>query len=148
MHRGYIKLWRKMKDWDWYEDINTFRLFIHLLLSANYKEKSWKGQKVCPGEVITGRITLAEETGLTESQVRTSLDKLKSTSDITIKTTNKYSVISINNWDDYQQNSQQNRQQIANKSPQLKKEKKEKNKDLIEKKRKQLAEKFGIKDYL
>lgn len=127
MHRGYIKLWRKFKDWDWYDDHNTCRLFIYLLLSVNHTEKKWKGEVIKPGSIITGRYQLAKETGLTPSQIRTSLDKLKMTSDITIKTTNKYSLISINNWNDYQQNHQQHSQQIANKSPLLKNDKKEKN---------------------
>jgi len=35
-------------------------------------------------------------------QVRTALDKLKSTQEITIKTTNKYTVVTIANWEDYQ----------------------------------------------
>jgi len=136
-----------MKEWDWYDDHNTCRLFIHLLLSANHTAKSWKGELISCGEVITGRINLAKETGLSESQIRTSLEKLKSTNDIAIKTTNKYSVISIKNWNDYQQNSQQLSQQIANKSPQLKNDKNERNNRVIEK-RKKLAEKFGIVGYL
>lgn len=52
--------------------------------------------------LVTGRKKLADETGLTEQQIRTSLDKLKSTNEITIKATNSFSVIQIQNWDNYQ----------------------------------------------
>lgn len=38
---GYIKLYRQIVDWEWYDDIPTSRLFMHLLLKANYAEREW-----------------------------------------------------------------------------------------------------------
>jgi len=35
-----------MLDWEWYDDINTKVLFIHLLIKANWKEKKWRGIKI------------------------------------------------------------------------------------------------------
>jgi hypothetical protein len=40
---GYIKLHRKLVDWEWYTDIPTKTLFIHLLLVANHKPNKWRG---------------------------------------------------------------------------------------------------------
>lgn len=114
---GWIKAHRKITKWEWYDDLPTFRLFIHLLLTVNYEEKKWRGITVLPGQIITGRKTLSEQTGLSEMQVRTSLNKLKSTSEITIKTFNKYSIITMVSWDDYQQDNQQTNQQVTNKQP-------------------------------
>ena len=115
MHRGYIKVFRKLKDWCWYDDHNTKILFLHLLLSANHSVKNWHGIQVNPGQLITGRKELAAETGLTEQQIRTSMERLKSTSEITSETTNKYSIVTICNWRSYQgegiQNNQQDNQQ-------------------------------------
>ena len=34
-----------MLDWEWYDDINTKVLFIHLLIKSNWKEKKWRGIK-------------------------------------------------------------------------------------------------------
>ncbi len=31
MNDGFIKLHRKIIDWEWYDDINTKTLFIHIL---------------------------------------------------------------------------------------------------------------------
>jgi len=45
---------------------------------------------------------LSEKTGLTFQQVRTALNKLKSTGEITIQTTNRFSLITIVNWALYQ----------------------------------------------
>ena len=115
MHRGYIKVFRKLKDWCWYDDHNTKILFLHLLLSANHSAKNWHGIQVNPGQLVTGRKELAAETGLTEQQIRTSMERLKSTSEITSETTNKYSIVTICNWRSYQgegiQNNQQDNQQ-------------------------------------
>jgi predicted transcriptional regulator len=47
-------------------------------------------------------ISLAENTGITEQTIRTCLNRLKSTNEITIKVTNKYSIITICNYESYQ----------------------------------------------
>ena len=37
---GWISLYRKFTEWEWYTDANTMRVFLHLLLKANiYKQK-------------------------------------------------------------------------------------------------------------
>jgi hypothetical protein len=104
-----------MLEWEWYNDVNTFRLFTHLLFKANWEDKKWCGVIVKRGEIITSLSTLAEQTGLTLQQVRTSISKLQSTNEITSKTTNKYSIISITNYNNYQDSNTQNNKQITNK---------------------------------
>jgi len=113
----FIQIHRQMLEWEWYDDINTKVLFIHLLIKANWKDKKWRGIDIKRWELLTGRIILAEETWLTQQQIRTSLDKLKSTNEITIKPTNKYSIIKLTNYDTHQQNNQQNTEQTTNKQP-------------------------------
>ena len=120
---GWIKIHRKMVDWEWYLDINTKTLFFHLLLTANHKEKKWRGQTIERGQLITSISHLAKETGLTCQQIRTSLNKLKSTNEITTKATNKYTLINIEKYSDYQifedennkQNNIRNNKQTTNK---------------------------------
>lgn len=101
MH-GWIKLHRQLLEWEWYNDNNTFRLFIHLLLMANHKDKKYKGMILKAGTVITGRKLLAEQTGLTVQQVRTSLKRLISTNEITNKTSPQGTIIQIVKYIDYQ----------------------------------------------
>lgn len=110
-------MYRKLIDWEWYNDPNTLRLFIHLLLKANHKSKNWKGTEIKKGELITGRKVLSKDLFLSEQQIRTSLNKLKSTNNITIKTTNQYSIISIVLWKEYQQDNQQVNKQATNEQP-------------------------------
>lgn len=122
---GFIKLHRKMLKWGWYSDPNTFRVFMHLLLTASYEENEFRGVKLKAGDVVFGRKKLAQELGLSERQVRTSLEHLISTNEITIKTTNRFSIATIENWAKYQcrdyetdqQTDQQKVQQPTNNRP-------------------------------
>jgi len=99
---SFIPLFRKITEWEWYKDTSTKSLFLHLVLRANWQDKPWKGILIKRGSYATGWTTLSFETGLTRQQIRTSLIKLKSTSEVTIKSTNKYSVITLTNYEDYQ----------------------------------------------
>lgn len=114
---GWIKLHRRILDWGWYDDSNTFRLFIHLLLKANHEDRVYRGVTVKRGSLVTGRLQLAEELRLSPQQIRTALLKLKSTSEITSQPTNRFTVISIVNYDLYQQNNQPATTQATNKQP-------------------------------
>ena len=113
---GWIKLFRKITEWEWYRDGNTFRVFVHLLVTANHEPKKWRGVMVSRGQVVTGRNALSKSLTLSDRQVRTALDHLKSTNEISIKTTNKFSLITIVNYEEYQrkddENDQQNDQQL------------------------------------
>lgn len=101
-----------MLNWEWYSDTNVVRIFLHCLLKANYQDRQWKGMTIERGQFVTGREILAKETGLTIQQVRTALDKLKSTGEITIKVTNKYSIITVCNYETYQCCGMESNQQI------------------------------------
>lgn len=117
MNDGYILIHRKIINWQWYSNKNDRLLFIHCLISANWKDGWFNGEKIPRGSFATGRKKLSQEVGLTEQQTRTSLEHLKSTNEITIKSYSKYSIITINNYDKYQLDNQQNNQQITNKQP-------------------------------
>lgn len=104
-NNGYIKLHRKLLDWGWYKDQNTMMVFLHLLLTANFIESEYMGVKIHPGQTVIGRKSLAKELGMSEQNVRTALTHLKSTNEITIKSTNKFSVVTIVKWELYQVDS-------------------------------------------
>ncbi len=130
LKNGYVKLDRKILTWRWYNDANTFRVFIHLLLTANYCEGEYLNLQIKRGQVVTGRKKLSDQLKMTEREVRTALSHLKSTNEVTIETTSKFSIITINNYDKYQQvtNNESNKrptndQQVTNKRPQYKKNK-------------------------
>ena len=107
MHVGFIKLHRKLLDWEWYSDTNVMRVFTHLLLVAYYEPTKKSGRLYQAGQLSIGRKQLSKAVGLSEQQVRTALKKLENTQEITIKATSEYSIITLNNWNSYQQNNQQ-----------------------------------------
>ena len=117
MNDGYIKLFRKFTKWEWYSDINTKTLFLHLLLTANHEDKKWRGIVVEKGQVIVGRTKLSKDLHLSERQIRTSLEHLKSTNEITTKTTNKFTIVTLVNWEKYQDYDTRTTNSKSNKLP-------------------------------
>ena len=101
-NNGYLKLYRSMTKWEWYKDTITKIVFLHLLLNANWEPSRYMGYEVPKGGLVIGRKKLAETLEISERQVRTALEHLKSTNEITIKTTNRFSIVTIVNWEKYQ----------------------------------------------
>lgn len=99
---GFIALYRQMVDWEWYTDGPCFKLFIHCLLKANYEEKHWRGIVIPRGSFVTSYSKLSQECGLSVKQVRTALDKLISTHELTKQSASQYTLISVVNYGLYQ----------------------------------------------
>lgn len=103
MNDGYIKIHRKIiSDWEWYSNINDTRLWFHCLLKANWKDGYFEGHHIPRGSFVSSYGNLAKETGLSIQEVRTSLNHLKSTHNITLETNRQFSIISIVNYEKYQ----------------------------------------------
>ena len=115
MNEGFIQIHRKITEWEWYKDANTYRLFLHCLLLANWKDKKWQGIIIKRGSFITSNPILSKELRIGVMQVRTSVNKLKLTGELTVKTTNKYSVVTVINYNRYQKNNSQNNTQVTGK---------------------------------
>jgi len=102
MDSSYIKIYRGLAGWEWYKSSEMVHLFIHLLLKANFVDGKFQGIEVKRGQLITGRKSLSENTGISEMSIRTCLTRLKSTNEITIESTNSFSLITIVKYNDYQ----------------------------------------------
>lgn len=111
--------------WQWYQVEGMIPLWLHLLLNANHTDRWQNGILVKRGQVLTGRKQLAKELNFSEQTVRTCLNRLKSTNEITIESTNRFSLITLINWDKYQlsdgltnqQINQQINQQVTSNQP-------------------------------
>jgi hypothetical protein len=99
---GYIKLYRKLTKWGWYQDNVVKSLFLHCLLMASFRDFTWMGNCLKAGQFITSYKSLSEELGFSVQQVRTAIKKLESTEEITSKSTNKFTIITVLNWENYQ----------------------------------------------
>jgi hypothetical protein len=121
MHRGYIKLWRKVGDSKMYRSKDLWAMWTFLLMNATHKRRNvytgLKQVELLPGQYITGRKALALELRMSERRVRTCLKHLETNGNVTIKPTNKYSIITIVNWSTYQSDEEKNDQQNAIKRP-------------------------------
>ena len=81
MNRGYVRLWRKSLDAGWIRNHKLWAFWTYCLMKASYKEfDAIVGLQVVhlmPGQFIFGRKKAAEETGLTEREIRTIIDFLR-----------------------------------------------------------------------
>ncbi|MFV0627022.1 MAG: hypothetical protein ACK5N8_06720 [Alphaproteobacteria bacterium] len=95
---GYIKLHRGLLDWEWYSDMNCFRLFTHLLLKAYNGEDVTYNNNIRKGQIFISIACLSRETGLTVSQTKTALSKLIKTGFLTKSIQRGHQLFSINNY--------------------------------------------------
>ena len=71
---------------------------MHILLKAQYHPSEYKGVPIKSGQCVFGRKKWAKDLGLSERQVRTAIEHLKSTNEITTKSTNQFTVITVVKW--------------------------------------------------
>lgn len=98
---GWIKLHRSLLDWEWWDDHNSVRILIWLLVSVNYEQKIWKGITINPGQIVTSLDKISLRTGLTIKQCRLALDRLDG-KEIERKRAGKGQLITIIKWDSLQ----------------------------------------------
>jgi len=113
---GYVKLHRESQDSSVFDDPKVWKVWCWCLMRAAWEPKKFKFGGIDtvlePGDFITGLNSASKELKLSTQSLRTVYEYLKSTSRITIKSTNKFSIISILNWELYQSeiNKQDNKQ--------------------------------------
>lgn len=111
----FIKLNRKILEWEWFSDTCTRDVFIYCLLKANWKSGNWHGIEYSRGEFITSLPSISNDLGFSIKNVRTALNHLKRTGEVADRTSNKYRIISIKNYDKYQGDGRQSGRQVADK---------------------------------
>ena len=108
---GWISIYRSLKKKSWYNKPDYLAMWIHLLLKANHKEQQimFAGGiiNLKPGEFVTGRKVLSEETGINEAKVQRLLSYFETKEQqIEQRTDRQKRIITIKNWDIYQQSEQ------------------------------------------
>lgn len=121
MDNGYIKIHRKLTQWEWYKDSTTLHFFIHCLMRANHSDNFCKGVEIKRGQFTSSREVLSSETGISLQSIRTSEARLIKSQNLTIKSTNQFMMYGIVNYELYQEiktkstSNLTNEQQTANK---------------------------------
>lgn len=101
----FIKIDRNITNWQWYQNANTFRVFVDLIIDANIREGWHQGVKIPRGSTATSYEKIANRLNLSVQQVRTAIQHLKLTGEITSKSHSKFQVITIVNYNLYQDKS-------------------------------------------
>jgi hypothetical protein len=108
---GYVKLYRTIKDDGWYKRPGYFHLFCHILMNATHSgyETWFNGRvvKLKPGQLVTGRDKLEEQTGIDSSSIQRILSFFTKHRLIEQQTTNSSRLITITNWTQFQRPEQQ-----------------------------------------
>ena len=104
----WIKLHRRLLDWEWSDCPEMVALWVHLLLRANYAERECQGRVIGIGKMSTSVADLSRSTGLSVKQVRTCLERLEKDGAIerasqrANKGARACTIISICNYESYQ----------------------------------------------
>ena len=128
--KGFVKINRSILDWEWWDDIKTFRLFFYCIVRANYQDTIYKGIELKRGQFLTSYDSLIAGTGLTLQEIRTRLEWLEESGEINRQLTGKKheinrqltgkkhnangSIITIVNYDKFQGNRLITSKQQAN----------------------------------
>lgn len=117
MDTGWIKIHRSIFDQPWSTDHDAMYLWLYLISFATFKRKQtyFNGIliELAPGQLVTGRKILSQNTSISESKIRRLLNLFENLGQISQQKTNTSTLISILNYERYQTIDQQN----ANESP-------------------------------
>ena len=97
LDKGYIKLWRSMLTWEWYDDPPTKDVYLHLILTASISPSIWHGIEIPRGSLVSSYRKIAKQTGLTIQQARTAISHLETTGEIRAMPTIKMEVVDNSN---------------------------------------------------
>ena len=105
--KGWIKLHRQFLEWEWYDEPNCLRVFLHCLLRANHKDNKYRGDLIKRGTFVTSLDVLAFELKMGKQSLRTALGKLKKTGEINTQTNTRGTLVIICNYDTYQSDAEE-----------------------------------------
>lgn len=105
--KGFTLLHRKIQETEFYrKDSQAVHLWVHLIMSANYTETAVKTEygviQLQRGQFITGRNTLAMDTGIEPNRIQYLLKKFKKLGMIETASPGKFTVITISKYAEYQ----------------------------------------------
>lgn len=119
MHRGFITIHRKILDNPVvFKDADHVAVWVYLLLNATHKKYPalFQGRSIelQPGQLITGRLSIADKLKINQNKVQRILEMLKNEQLIEQQTSNQNRLITIVSWGKYQTSEQQNEQRVNN----------------------------------
>lgn len=100
---GWIKLHRKIIDWDWWTDSYVVHVFIYLLLMANHKAKNVGSRTIKQGQYLTSIRAISRDLNLNERTVMRALKTLLESETIKVESDRiNGTLITISKYKEYQ----------------------------------------------
>jgi hypothetical protein len=133
VNNGWIKLHRKLLENPFYTNSKAVHLWVHLLMNANHKKKTfYHGRErvtVESGELITGYKSLEQETEINKNTIYYWFEQFQEADMIEVDSNNKYTKVKIENWNKYQKNGKDSKTNKKDNKTNISKEKDKKNKN-------------------
>ena len=100
---SWVKLYRKIKDWQYYGDVYVKAVFLHLIIEADHETKMINQIKIERGSTLTSVSALCLGLQMSPKAVKRALKLLAESGDIIddVKP-NKYRIITVKNYNKYQ----------------------------------------------
>ena len=102
MQNGWIKLNRKILNWEFWGDAKMVQIFIYCLARANSKPASYKGVTIERGSFTTTAGLMAKENNMSKATLYKCLKALQDSGSIEVQGTNKYTMVKVLKYDEYQ----------------------------------------------
>lgn len=98
---SWIKLYRKMVNWEWFTDSKMSHLYVHFMLKGQIVYLPSINKYAC--QLETNRLKLCRETGISVQSLKTCIKKLIDAKEINYEqiSTNHRSIVTICKYDDY-----------------------------------------------
>lgn len=99
---NFIKLNRQLLEWRYWYSETAVKLWILILMKANWKDGWFMGDRIPRGSLATSMANLAIEAGCSEATVRRWLSRFEADGQISRKVTNRFTQINVINYGFYQ----------------------------------------------
>ncbi len=110
-YKGWIRLHRKLLDWQWHDEPNMVALWIHILLRACYGSNKYHGITTERGQIATSINAISAATGISRKTVLWGLQKLEKEGSIQMQgMSGVCTIITIVNYEQYQEGAENERE--------------------------------------
>ena len=99
---NYIKLNRQLLEWRYWYSETAVKLWILILMKANWKDGWFMGDRIPRGSFATSISTLADECGKCPTTIKKWLNRFEEDGQITRRVTNRYTQIIVVNYGFFQ----------------------------------------------
>lgn len=100
--KGFIVIDRAINDWRWRDNSVALGLWLHILLSANWKDGWFSGHHIPRGSFATSMRRMSEDTDLSEKTIRKWLKRFEEDKQIELRGMNRFTIIKVINYAKYQ----------------------------------------------